>query len=196
MKKYCIYFSLVLCFCFCSCCKDDAVENEKQALTGWYMSDLANVPSQNDFNEINEAIKNREVLKKYSSRDVIASYSLFIDSEGRYSDYKPEFGRLRFSIDNSVEVIQIVDDSTLKYYIGYLFVVKPSNKKEILYRLYAGSTFGHMAYYSESCSYYTYTRLDNKLILSNGDIYTLVDGELIKDGGSTAFSKYDPNKEY
>ncbi len=181
-----------------SCSNDGAVENleNKQTLKGWYMLDLDNMPNQDDFDEINKAIENNEVLRKYSSREYRASYSLFINSEGRYGDSGPEFGRLRFSIESICNVIHIVDDSTLKFYIGDLFVVRPSNKNEMLYKLYSGSVFGHMAYYSGSCRYYTYTKVDNKLILSNGNIYTIVDGKLIEDGCSTPFSKYDPSKEY
>ncbi|MBQ4083537.1 MAG: hypothetical protein IJC77_04665 [Bacteroidaceae bacterium] len=195
MKK--ILYLLVIVF-LSSCSNDDTVENleEKQTLTGWYMLDLENMPYQDDFDEINKAIENNEVLKKYSSREYRASYSLFIDSEGRYGDTGPEFGRLRFSIDNFCAVIHIVDDSTLKLYSGALFVVNSNNKNEMLYKLYAGPIFGHMAYYSESCRYYTYTKVDNKLVVSNGSIYTIVDGKLIEDGSSTSFSKYDPSKEY
>ena len=52
-----------------------------------------------------------------------------------------------------------------------------------------------MTYYGTP-SYYTYTRVDNKIIVSNGDIYTVANGGLIKDGGSSKWSKYDPSKVY
>lgn len=193
MKKANPLYLLVLGLILCSfqCSKDDTLEEEKQTLIGWYMRDLENIPDQSDFNVINEAIYNGEVLKSYSSGDVVASYGLFIDSEGRYSDSAAKFGRLRFAIPSIVNAIQIVDENTLRFYVGSLYVVRANVRQDMLYKLYAGPVFGHMAYYGTG-TYYTYTKVDNKLIVSDGNIYTVVDGKLVKDGGSVPFTKYDP----
>ena len=68
---------------------------------------------------------------------------------------------------------------------------------DVLYKFYAGPIFGKMVYRSENPTYYTYTRVENKIIVSNGDIYTIMeDGSLIEDGSSYKWSKYDPKKEY
>ena len=42
--------------------------------------------------------------------------------------------------------------------------------------------------------YYTYTLIGNKIVVSNGDIYTIADGGIIKDGSSAILKKYDPIK--
>jgi hypothetical protein len=66
---------------------------------------------------------------------------------------------------------------------------------DVVYRFYAGPIFGNMEYVGYDWSYYTYAYIaDNKIAVSNGDIYTIVDGGLIKDGSSSILSKYDPTK--
>ena len=85
-----------------------------------------------------------------------------------------------------------MDDNTLLFYVGYLYE-DGSDAGEELYSFYAGSIFGQMTYYGTP-SYYTYAKVDNKLIVSNGDIYTVTSNGLIKDGSSDLWSKYEPNK--
>ncbi|MBR3758730.1 MAG: DUF1566 domain-containing protein [Bacteroidaceae bacterium] len=80
----------------------------------------------------------------------------------------------------------------MMFYIGYLYEDGASNN-EALYTFYAGSIFGNMTYYGTP-TYYTYAKVDNKLIVSNGDIYTVTSDGLIKDGSSALWSKYDPKK--
>ena len=68
---------------------------------------------------------------------------------------------------------------------------------EPLYKFYAGPIFGNMEYvgHSSSWMYYTYTYVGlNKIVVSNGDIYTIADGGLIKEGTSVKLSKYNPTK--
>ena len=65
------------------------------------------------------------------------------------------------------------------------------------YRLYAGEIFGYLDYMGIE-SLYTYVKMDNKIVLSNGDIYTIVEGGLIEEGLnlSSKMEKYDPTKTY
>ena len=166
-------------------------------LKGWY-TDLNDVAKQSDFNIINEAIDNEEVLSSYryggQIHKHIASYDEFIGSDGSYSDSDASFGRLRFTISTPINAIRIVDDTTLLFYVGWRYI-DCRGSGDAVYKLYAGRVFGNMAYYG-SPSYYTYAKVENKLVVSNGDIYTIVDGALIKDGISTRWSKYDPSKRY
>ena len=166
-------------------------------LKGWY-TNLSDVAKQSDFNVINEAIDNEEVLSSYryggQIHKHIASYDEFIDSDGAYNDSNASFGRLRFTISTPIYAIRIVDDTTLLFYSAGLYV-DGKGSGDVVYKIYAGRIFGNMAYYG-SPSYYTYAKVENKLVVSNGDIYTIVDGGLIKDGSSSRWSKYDPSKRY
>ena len=176
---------------FTSCCKDD--EQGGSGLEGWY-TNLSEVAKQSDFNKLNTAISNGEVLSSYRYSSYVASRDLFIGSDGSYNDTNAYFGRLRFSIQNPINAIRIVDDTTLLFYVAWLYEDGASSD-DVVYKLYAGSIFGNMTYYGTP-TYYTYAHVENKIIVSNGDIFTVVDGGLIKDGGSGRWSKYDPTKKH
>lgn len=193
------FFGMVLLavamLCATSCKKDNILSS---GLQGWY-TDLSKPAKTSDFNEINTAINNHELLMSYSySNNYYATYDLFIDDDnGNYYDGAAYFGRLRNSVNKLIWAIQIVDNSTLKIYSGALYPEGGygTNGMESFYRLYAGSIFGNMAYYATPV-YYTYVKTDNMIVVSNGDIYTVSNGTLIKDGSSTILSKYDPSKLY
>jgi len=192
MKKN-LFLGLLLCSMFMfSSCENDGLGT---GLTGYY-TDLSYVAKTQDFNEINEAINNNELLSSYKyggeRHNYYATYDLFIE-DGRYSDSNAHFGRLRFSINYPIIVIQIVDKSTIKIYNPMLYKEGYGDGEDV-YKLYAGPIFGNLVYNDEP-SYYTYTYIaTNKIALSNGDIYTIVDGGLIEDGSSNILSKYDPTK--
>lgn len=166
-------------------------------LKGWY-TNLNEVAKQSDFNKINEAIQNEEVLSSYNiggyKYTYVASRDLFIDGSGMYNDGNAHFGYLRFSIQSCISAIRIVDDTTLLSYIAYLYE-DGTRSDDAVYSFYAGLIFGNMTYYGTPI-YYTYAKVDNKIVVSNGDIYTIVDGGLVKDGSSGRWSKYDPTKKY
>jgi len=174
---------------------DDDGGGTGSGLKGWY-TNLNDVAKQSDFNKLNEAINNGEVLSSYryggQTHTYVASRDLFIDSDGMYNDSDAYFGRLRFSIQTLINAIRIVDDHTLVFYVAWLYEDGASSD-DVIYKLYAGSIFGNMTYYG-SGSYYTYVKVENKIVVSNGDIYTVIDGGLILDGSSEKWSKYDPNK--
>lgn len=184
---------------FVSCGDDDDDDGggSSSGLKGWY-TNLNDVAKQSDFNIINEAIDNEEVLSSYryggQTHKHIASYDEFIDSDGCFNDFDASFGRLRFTISTPINAIRIVDDTTLLFYSAMLYV-DGRGPGDAVYKLYAGRIFGNMTYYGTP-TYYTYAKVENKLVVSNGDIYTVVDGGLIKDGSSSKWSKYDPNKRY
>ena len=181
-----------------SCSKDGGSNNNGtgSGLTGWY-ADLSLTAKQSDFNAINTAINNHELLTSYTYNKYYATYDLFIGSDGLYRDSDPHFGRLRFSINYPLLFIHIIDDSTLQMGSGMLYVEDGSGtySYDMLYKLYAGPIFENMAYYGR-LNYYTYVKTDNKIIVSNGDIYTVTNSGLIQDGTSSLLSKYDPSKRY
>ena len=180
-----------------SCGNNDDGDGASSGLKGWY-TDLSKVAKQSDFEEINKAIDNNEVLSSYRYGGQIhyhyATRDEFIDSNGCYNDSKASFGRLRFSIFTPIEAIHIVDGNTLLDYNATLYE-DGRGPGDAVYRLNAGRIFGNMTYYATPINR-TYTILEDKLIVSNGDIYTIVDNGLIPDGSSRRWSKYDPNKRY
>lgn len=182
---------IVMGFMFATCSDSDSDSSRNGGLKGWYL-DMNSVAKEADFDEINKAIRNKEVLTSYKYNEYVASRDLFINSDGSYSDSDSHFGRLRFSIKSFINVVRILDDNTLLFYVGYLYE-DGSDAGEELYSFYAGSIFGQMTYYGTP-SYYTYAKVDNKLIVSNGNIYTVTSNGLIKDGSSDLWSKYEPNK--
>ncbi|MBO5750403.1 MAG: hypothetical protein J6R36_05605, partial [Bacteroidaceae bacterium] len=162
-----------------------------------------NVANAADFEVINEAIRNEELL--YSIRnDYVASKKLFLSyysdhfQPGQYYDGENYFGRLRFTIDPYITAINIIDNSTIIYYYSsWLWEEGRCKEKgnEIVCKIYAGPIFGNMAYYG-SPTYYTYQKVENKIIVTNGDIFTITSSGLIQDGTTSVWSKYDRNKRY
>lgn len=194
-----VLMAAMLSVCFVSCGDDDSDNGSgvSGGLYGWYI-DMNNVAKLSDFNEINTAINNHELLSSYSyggeRHNYYAEYDLFVDSEGRYGDFDAHFGRLRFSIHSMCIAIQIVDDSTIKDYIGSLYA-EGKGSGDMLYKINAGSIFGNMAYYGTPV-YKTYTKMGDKLYLADGTIYTITSDGLVKDGESTTMKKYNPSIRY
>ena len=194
MKKN-LFLGLLLCsmFMFSSCEDEGLTGSTGKGLVGYYAR-LDWVAQSSDFDEINEAINNHELLEDYGKYGkYYATYDLFIDEYGCFTTSGQNCGRLRFSVDDVINVIRILDSNTLLFYVAWLYVDGMGEGDE-LYKLYAGPIFGNLTY-KGTPSYYTYTVVDNnKIVVSNGDIYTIVDGGLIKDGSSSIWSKYDPTK--
>lgn len=189
------FMLLCICLVFTACPNKD--DDPTASLQGWYV-DLNNVAKSSDFNDINTAINSREVLSTYgygsSKTQYIASRDLFINSNGMYHDTEAYFGRLRYKIKTSIVVIQVVDKNTIKRYVAYMYQYN-KGKGDVVYKLNTGAVLGTMAYYGDA-QVYTYAVNENKMIVSNGDIYTITSNGLIKDGSSSTLSKYDPNSTH
>ena len=207
MKK--IYFlGLLVCSMFMfSSCENNGLGSGStgKGLVGYY-TDLSCAAKASDFNAINQAINNGEVLvEKSKYRDeVIADYSVFIENNGAWNDTGNNLGRFRFYLSDRNKaslypVIHIIDKNTIAKQGMSCFLYKEGyGNGEPIYKFYAGPIFGNMEYVANyDWTYYTYTYIaDNKIVVSNGDIYTIVDGGLIQDGRSGILSKYDPTKLY
>lgn len=196
MKKN-LFLGLVLCSMFMfSSCENDGLG---KGLTGYY-TDLSAVAKASDFNEINEAINNNELLYYFNSYAGLddysyATYDLFINEDGSWYQSSLHHGRFRYCIHNSISVLHIIDKNTIAKAQPCALYLEGHGNGEPVYKFYAGPIFGNMEYVGYDWIYYTYTYIDtNKILVSNGDIYTIVDGGLIKDGSSGILSKYDPTK--
>ena len=181
-----------------SCNKDEDEKGKTDnSLYGCY-TNLSDVAKQSDFNKLNDAINTHEELSSYrydgQYHKTYVTRDIFFKN-GRFDDTENNLGRLRFSISNPINAIRIIDDRTLFFYIGFLYE-DGAGSGDAVYKLYAGPIFDNLTYYDDSPSYCTYIRSDDKIYVSNGDIYTAVNGALIKDGSSSRWSKYDPTKRY
>ena len=192
MKKN-LFLGLLLCsmFMFSSCEDEGLTGSTGKGLVGYYTR-FDWVAQTSDFDEINEAINNHELLEDYGHKKYYATYDLFINEEGWFTTSGQNCGRLRFSVDGDwINFIRILDSNTLLFYAAHLYIDGMGEGDE-LYKLYAGPIFGNLTY-KDTPSYYTVVD-NNKIVVSIGDIYTIVYGGLIKDGSSSIWSKYDPTK--
>lgn len=96
------------------------------------------------------------------------------------------------------EAWHIVDKSTIEVYSNVSYMYGDSNN--ISRRLIHVGSWNYWGdiylaiqkeYWSDP-SIYTYVKLDNKLILSNGDIFHLYDNYVVKDGGSRKMMWFTP----
>ncbi len=200
-RLFAIFTMAALCLYLSSCGDDNSNEATGYSggggLTGWY-ANLNNVAKSSDFTEINKAIENSEVLY----RNNVASRDLFFRS-GLWWDVEWAHGRFRFCLTNkgktNIKVVHIINDNSIVIYDTELCEessIASSNYGEAVYKFYAGYIFKNMAYYGEP-SYYTYTKIDNKIYIpSKGTIYTITGNGLIEDGSSSVLKKYDPSKTY
>ena len=201
MKKKSFLWSVLAMFVvatlsvgFTACGDDD--DDAESNIIGWY-TDLNSVAKRADFTKLDEAITSSEVLSTYriggQNLQIVATRDLFF-SGGVYNDTNAKFSRLRFAIPSQIEVVHIIDNNTLARYYAMLYEDDASTT-DAVYSLYAGTIFGNLTYYGTP-TYYTYVQTDNKLLISNGDIYTVSNGGLIKDGSSGRLSKYDPYNKH
>ena len=202
MMKQSLFLGFIACAMFIfSSCENDGLE---KGLTGYY-TDLSAVAKASDFNEINKAINNNELLYVFDHANGMgpdeyfyATKNLFL-RDGMWWDCEHHHGRFRFYINNTLyPVIHIIDRNTIAVKgSSCMLYLEGRGDGEPVYKFYAGPIFGNMEYVGGDWTYYTYAYIaDNKIAVSNGDIYTIVNGGLIKDGSSSVLRKYDPTKLY
>lgn len=200
MKKIFLWLFLTLTIVSCS---DNDETNGMSSLNGWY-ADLEQFAQESDFDEINEAIRNEEVLYKTKYNTYIATRDLFFSENGMWHDTNWEVGRFRFYLWDQgkfqVPIIHIINNNTLALYYANLYDANSSMEREDdenLYKFYAGPIFKEMVY-RDFAKLYTYSKVDNKIIVTNGDIFTITEKGLIQEGSSSSniMSKFDPNKLY
>ncbi len=190
----------IVCIFICLCCIACGKESiSTSSLKGWY-TDLSSIARTSSFNRINQAIASNECIYTtgYShDYDYYATPELFFDDNGMWNSSDAHYGTCRFLPNPGcyISAINILNKNTIVVYFAHLWKPdKVSGQSGIVGRVYAGPYFGELVYYSDSPRYYSYTVLDNKLVVSNGDIYTVTSNGLIKDGSNVLLSKYDPSQ--
>ena len=195
MRKLILFFiPLLMIAC-------DSNDGNFSSSNAWY-TDLTQVAKTSGFDRVNQAIKNYECIyttgyshnyDKYATRDVF-----FLDNGMWYSS-SANYGTCRFmpEVGQQIFVVNIVNRDTMVYYYAWLYdPAKVPSSAQILGTVNAGSQIGKLVYYDDSPRTYTYTRVNGKLYVSNGDIFTKTSSGLIKDGSSGVMSKYDPSKSF
>lgn len=185
-------------FISCSGNDDEPSEpnkNGQQTKEEWYIAPHA---GSSDFNEINEAIEDEELLSQYGSNKYYAEPDLFFNDDGWFTTSDPHFGRLRFKPDENTvpTVIHIVDESTIEiYYACPLYRINDVKDKK--FKVIDAGNLGTLCYSNDgNPTVFTYVKASNKYILSNGTIYTKTNESLIEDGSSTPLSRFTPDFSY
>lgn len=195
MKK--LLSILTLMIVVLSSCSNESEESTFKGMKGWYVN-LKSVARTSDFNRINQAIEDNELLADYRHVDYYATRDLFFDEYGRWSCTAAHYGACRFQPEGYlINVVEIINDNTLRFHGAWLWdPAYVPNDAEIIGAVYGGKEIGDLVYVSEDPIVYSYTILENKIIVSNGDIYTFGEGYLIKDGSSVTMTKYNPNEKF
>lgn len=206
MMMLVLVLSTTVAFSSCSDDEEAAEESIGNKSEKWYalQSNINQVSiRKSDFNEIEKAIDNHELLgQTYVTTGRYIYYyaerSMFVFNDGSFGTIGTtsgqKLGRLANTIDGSLSAIRIQDSNTLVSCHFSLFVDEDMNRSYDC-KKYATVFNGHIfesisVYLSES--YYTYIKTDNKIIVSNGDIYTVTSSGLIKDGYSSPMVQFNP----
>lgn len=166
-----------------------------------YYTDIDLSGTADDFATINNAIKNNILIYSTGYSHNFDHYAAEMDyffGNGMWTTSDSSYGKLRFLPSNgqNMSVIKFVDESSLVEFHGSLWDPDRVPKNyEIIGKIYTGEVFGTLLYCAEPY-YYTYVKMGNKIIVSNGDLYTQTDSGLIKDGTSRPYIQYDPNKPF
>lgn len=165
--------------------KDEPAGNSGGASDeAWYTSGFATAA---DFEEINVAIDNHELLSSSRYHEVYAEVESFLSEDGGWNSFDWYLGRLcEAGPDGWSEVIHIVDDTKIEIYGLHLYKdtgTTNSKGERRIYRFNAGRHFGKMAYYGSPSTYF-YVKTGNKIAVSNGNIYALTAEGLIGRSGN------------
>lgn len=215
-----IFYKLLLVFfvalfttiAISSCDKDDDGSDSGSGISvsgTWYATQesINHITlNKTDFQKIEEAIEKHDLLytmyiDRNNTREYYAEKNMFVLDDGSFNTNNNLAGYLRNTITFHHSSVRIVNSNTLANCSISLYV--DENMKEnhtATYKkvasVYQGSIFKSVSAYVYYESYYTYAKSGNKIIVSNGDIYTVTDSGLIKDGSSDIMVKYDPTKIY
>lgn len=199
-------------FLFNSCSKDNSNGGQSFGSTYLYALDISQLNKHpHYYSEIDNAISNNELLytyefwyeygKKVNYHYYYATRDLFVNSQGQITTYNEErYGRFSDVICSSYSGYLIQDSSTILDISLHLcadedWETKPApwkNNCSKLKTVYKGKNFESLSWYISKRPY-TYLRQDNKIVLSNGRIFTIIGDELFEDGSSYPHIKFDLN---
>lgn len=186
----------ILSMTFLSACGDSDEPGGSGSSKGLYIQ-KSRCASESDFRELNDAIRNNELLSSYyyggARHNHYASVAEFTSDDGSFIDYEAYLGRFRSFLGNKTQAnaLRFEGKSTVIIYYTSLCLDRGKNHPtfgEAIYTFYAGQYFGNMTYYSEP-TYYTYIKYDDKLILNNGSILYKVSNGWRLDNDSAIFEK-------
>lgn len=156
MKK--LLSILTLMIVVLSSCSNESEESTFKGMKGWYVN-LKSVARTSDFNRINQAIEDNELLADYRHVDYYATRDLFFDEYGRWSSTAAHYGACRFQPEGYlINVVEIINDNTLRFHGAWLWdPAYVPNDAEIIGAVYGGKEIGDLVYVSEDPIVYSYT---------------------------------------
>jgi len=177
-----------------SCSKDNTGNYGENATYLIFCADDGTSPETNPkyYNEIDNAITNKELLYTYKNKKYYATHDAFISSQGTFTTQSKSIGRFSDTICWWVQGYQIKNSDTILW-VDYILIDDDSNTHSSKYKkyksVYQGKNFKLSWYITET--YYTYYKKNGKLYLSDGKILTKTDNGLIADGSSFTYQKFD-----
>ena len=154
----------------------------------WYTYEGNTFPDASDFREVDDAINNSTVIhynQKTGKPSIIASYSLFVDNNGRFTEEIYVY----YNIPYRLWMVHFINGNTLEK--GWVYGgISSRAVGSTLYSVNAGKNLGTIKYCWQP-STYTYAQEGNKIITTDGDIYTISGDRLIPDGSTRAMVKYN-----
>jgi len=196
MKAAIVFVALTLTACGGDDDKDELIEEAGDAsIEAWYKS--GDFATASDFEEINVAIDNHELLSssRYHGDTYAEVDNFFFEGGDHFFTADSYLGRLHLAGPQfTPNVIHIVDDTKIEIYNLDLCKDTGTINSEGSRRIYhfnAGRHFRKMAYYGTPSTYF-YVKTDNKIVVSNGDMYALTAEGLIGDSGKI-MEQFKPN---
>jgi len=196
MKKI-LFITLSLGVFLLSSCEKDKTGKGSSSTDAYYVC-TSDIPRAADFADINQSIRDNELLYSSYQREVYATVDLFFD-DGWWSSYDNHHGIYRFKPDHQqAEVWHFINDNTVE--LSFADLASPSVKDATVFvRINVPSPLGNLVMASPSGSIitYTYYKRDNKIVITDGTIFTIVDDETLqKNGTSKRFTQYDPQQSF
>lgn len=190
---------------FSSCGDDDDNSGSGSNSKSWFIT-----VSQEKLNGVKAELttydplsKRQEIVDESNSHkhNKIKDPNLF---RSEYMNYKGEIdcGYLSNYFGNSYQacrgnVYHIVDKSTIECYDVRLMYGDSNNILRRMLHVGSWNYWGEIYYAIRKDKYYdptiySYVKIDNKILLSNGDIFHLYDNYVIEDGGSRKMMWFTP----
>ena len=201
-----LMMSLMGTVVFSSCGDDDDNSGSGSNSKSWFIT-----VSQEELNGAKAELttydplsKRQEIVdelsaKKYNEiKDPNLFRSDYLNSEGRISHNARYIGYYFEEVIRDGYVYHIVDKSTIEcYYRVYMMYGDSNNIHRRMLHVGSWNYWGDIYYAIEKGNYseptiYSYVKIDNKIHLSNGDIFHLYDNYVVEDGDSRKMMWFTP----
>lgn len=206
-----LMMSLMGTVVFSSCGDDDDNSGSGSNSKSWFISvsqeelngAKVELTTYDPLSKRQEIVDEKNVDKYNHIKDPNLFRSDYMNSDGiiyvpvnaGYSLY--HYFKILDDINWTRDVYHIVDKSTIECYKVYMMYGDSNNILRRMLHVGSWNYWGEIYYAIKNGNYsdptiYSYVKSDNKIILSNGDIFHLYDNYVVKDGGSRKMMWFTP----